>query len=146
MACVVFLAGCTGEDIAVKNDRPLNAGNDGRIQQYLEETIMDSENVVCNFDWLNQPNGNVVEVMALCEDFTVAGEKLEKGAVKSFPAKITFANPSLHVVPLDGAEYMSVIEEKFSKISVEKIKNEESNIVELEEKNLVRAKKWLLGE
>lgn len=148
MACAAFLAGCCGSEHGtfVPGERPLNEGNDGRIQQYLEESIMDSDNVVCNFDWLNQPQGNVVEVWALCEDFTVEKEELKKGAAVSMPVKITFANPSIHVVPADGADYMKSIEENFSEESIGKIKLESRNVADLERRNEERAAKWLLGE
>ncbi len=143
-ALLVFLAGCN-----VTSDVPeriLGEGNDGRIQQYLEENILDTDTAVCNFEWLNQPGANVVEVWALCEEFIVKNNELETGAAVSLPVKITFANPSLHVIPADGSEYMNSIEENFSEIAVEKIKNEERNIPELEAKNLERATEWLIAD
>ena len=148
MGCVAFLVGCGAGDVSVQIPKPMGEGNDGRIQQYLEENIMESGKAVCSFDWLNQPNGNVVEVWALCEEFELAklGTEVMRKAGVSLPVKITFANPSLHVVPADGSEYMNSIEANFSEVAVEKIKNEERDIASLEERNLERSKKWLLGE
>jgi hypothetical protein len=142
-ALLVIITGCTTSSLP---KRIIEAGNDGRIQQYLEENILDTKTAVCNFEWLNQPNANVVEVWALCEEFIAKKDDLKKREAASLPVKITFANPSLHIIPADGSEYMTSIEKSFSDIAVEKIKNEERNILELEAKNLIRAKKWLIAD
>ena len=144
-ATILFLVGCETISVSSLPDKPREAGNDGRIQQYLEENILDSENGICNFDLLNQPNGNVVEVWTLCEEFfALESGDLDKGQTMSLPVKITFANPSLHVIPAGGEGYIDSIKENFSEIAIEKIFEEEvRNIQELETRNLTRAKKWL---
>ncbi len=160
---VLLIAGCgttstssiadkpleTGNETQVGSslsDKPMEAGNDGRIQQYLEENIIDSKNAICNFDMLNQPNGNVVEVWALCEEFMFTeGRTMNKGRTMSLPVKVTFANPTLYVIPGDGEEYLPSLQENFSKISIEKILAENVyDVSELETKNMDRAKKWLI--
>lgn len=145
----LFLAACGAGDVTVNIPKPMGEGNDGRIQQYLEEDVMASENAVCNFDWLHQPGGNVVEVWALCEEYalnTMGTEVEQDGAAFSMPVKITFANPTIHVTSSDGSEYMSSIEANFSEIAVAKIKNNEYDVEALSEKNLERAKSWLLAQ
>jgi len=158
---VLLIAGCgitptstlsenpqeTGDEIAsLLPNKPMEAGNDGRIQQYLEGNLIDSENAICNFDMLNQPNGNVVEVWALCEEFMLLdGGTLDKGRTMSLPVKVTFANPTLYVIPGDGEAYVPSINENFSKESIEKILSENRyDVSALETKNMDRAKKWLI--
>lgn len=144
---VFFLAGCGTISLTALPDKPLEAGNDGRIQQYLEENISpESKNMICNFDLLNQPNGNVVEVWALCEEFMLLENgNLNKGATISSPAKITFANPTLFVMPGDGEDYVPSLNENFSEISVTKIMDQDIyEVTALETKNIERAKKWLI--
>ena len=137
VTCVVFLAGCGVGDVTVQTPKPMEGGNNGRIQQYLEEEVMASGTAICNFDMLNQPKGNVVEVWALCEEFELGklGTEVERGSVVEQAVKITFANPTLHVI---GAEGMS------AKAMV-KIEKGEFDLVALAAKNLARAEKWLLG-
>jgi hypothetical protein len=144
---ILFLAGCGTISLSSLPDKPLEPGNDGRVQQYLEENLIpDSENAICNFEQLNQPNGNVVEVWALCEEFMLnENGKLNKGAAMSLPVKITFANPTLYVIPEDGERYVPSLEENFSDVAVEKILAQDVyDVSALAEKNMERATKWLL--
>ena len=144
---VFFLAGCGTISVSSLPDKPLEPGNDGRVQQYLEENLIsDSANAICNFESLNQPNGNVVEVWALCEEFMLNEDgSFAKGQTMSIPVKITFANPTLYVIPEDGERYVPSLEEKFSEIAVEKILAQDVyDVSELSNKNVDRATKWLL--
>lgn len=146
-ASVLFLAGCGTISLPSLPDKPLEPGNDGRVQQYLEENLIpDSDNAICNFEPLNQPNGNVVEVWALCEEFFLNKDgKLDKGATMSVPVKITFANPSIYVIPEDGERYVPSLKENFSDVAVKKILAQDVyDVSALTEKNLERATKWLL--
>jgi hypothetical protein len=144
---VFFLAGCGTISLSSLPDKPLEPGNDGRVQQYLEENLIaDSDNAICNFASLNQPNGNVVEVWALCEEFMLNTEgNLEKGQTMSIPVKITFASPTLYVIPEDGERYVPSLRENFSEVAVEKILAQDVyDVSELEIRNMNRATKWLL--
>lgn len=144
---IFFLAGCGTISLSGLPDKPLEAGNDGRVQQYLEENLIaDSENAICNFESLNQPNGNVVEVWALCEEFMLnENGSLEKGQTMSIPVKITFASPTLYVIPEDGERYVPSLRENFSEVAVEKILAQDVyDVSELEIRNMNRATKWLL--
>ena len=146
-ASVLFLAGCGTISLSSLPDKPLEPGNDGRVQQYLEENLIpESDNAICNFEPLNQPNGNVVEVWALCEEFMLNEEgKLNKGEAMSLPVKITFANPSIYVIPEDGERYVPSLKEKFSDVAVKKILEQDVyDVSALTEKNLERAKQWLI--
>jgi hypothetical protein len=146
-ASVLFLAGCGTISLTSLPDKPLEPGNDGRVQQYLEDNlIVDSDNAICNFEPLNQPNGNVVEVWALCEEFSLNEDgSFAKGQTMSLPVKITFANPTLYVIPEDGERYVPSLEENFSEIAVEKILAQDVyDVSELVTKNVDRATRWLL--
>ncbi len=143
---MLFIVGCGTSTSSLPN-KPIESGNDGRIQQYLEENILGSENAICNFEKLNQPNGNVVEVWALCEEFVLLDNgSLDKNRGISLPVKITFASPTIHIVPADGEGYTASINDNFSKKAVEKIFAEEvHNVKDLEKRNRARAEKWLLS-
>ncbi len=143
--CAAFLVGCGAGDVAVQIPRPMGEGNDGRIQQYLEEDVVASESAVCSFDMLHQPGGNVVEVWALCQEAELAkmGTEVAMGEeVLNAAVKITFANPTLDVVG-EGEE--SIVA-NFSKEAQTKIQNSSYDLEEWQAENLARAKTWLLGE